>query len=143
MTTTTVDQRSTDPRLHTIGAVCERLREEFPDASISKIRYLEDQGLLRPRRTRGGYRLFSDDDVERLESTIEDGVAVITAEFVSGTDPDDSYDDVAAQVNRVRGDLPDGVVWLPGNSGSSTVRRTLGAGHGAVVTVTVADGGNA
>ena len=40
-------------------------------------------------------------------------------------------------------DLPDGVVWLPGNSGSSTVRRTLGAGHGAVVTVTVADGGNA
>ncbi|MCP3798956.1 NADH-quinone oxidoreductase subunit G [Allokutzneria sp. A3M-2-11 16] len=40
-------------------------------------------------------------------------------------------------------DLPDGVVWLPSNSGSSTVRRTLGAGHGAVVTVTVADGGNA
>ena len=59
MTTTTVDQPSTEPRLHTIGAVCERLREEFPDVSISKIRYLEDQGLLAPRRTRGGYRLFS------------------------------------------------------------------------------------
>ncbi|HEX2302540.1 MAG TPA: MerR family transcriptional regulator [Gaiella sp.] len=54
-------------RLHTIGAVCERLRAEFPDISISKIRYLEDQGLLRPRRTRGGYRLFSEGDVERLE----------------------------------------------------------------------------
>jgi DNA-binding transcriptional MerR regulator len=52
--------------LHTIGAVCERLRDEFPDISISKIRYLEDQGLLAPRRTRGGYRLFSEDDVERL-----------------------------------------------------------------------------
>ena len=70
MTTTAVSKPSTDPRLHTIGAVCERLREEFPDVSISKIRYLEDQGLLRPRRTRGGYRLFSDGDVERLETIL-------------------------------------------------------------------------
>jgi DNA-binding transcriptional MerR regulator len=54
-------------RLLTIGAVCTRLREEFPDISISKIRYLEDQGLLAPKRTRGGYRLFGEDDVERLE----------------------------------------------------------------------------
>ena len=61
---TTTEQKGA--RLHTIGAVCRRLREEFPDISISKIRYLEDQGLLSPRRTRGGYRLFSDDDVERL-----------------------------------------------------------------------------
>ena len=45
---------------------CERLRDEFPDISISKIRYLEDQGLLQPKRTRGGYRLFSESDVERL-----------------------------------------------------------------------------
>lgn len=50
----------------TIGAVCRRVREEFPDISISKIRYLEDQGLLNPRRTQGGYRLFGEDDVERL-----------------------------------------------------------------------------
>ena len=57
-------------RLHTIGAVCERLRSEFPDISISKIRYLEDQGLLRPRRTRGGYRLFSESDVERLATIL-------------------------------------------------------------------------
>jgi DNA-binding transcriptional MerR regulator len=70
MTTTAVSTPSTDPRLHTIGAVCERLREEFPDVSISKIRYLEDQGLLRPRRTRGGYRLFSDGDAERLETIL-------------------------------------------------------------------------
>jgi DNA-binding transcriptional MerR regulator len=54
----------------TIGAVCRRLKEEFPDVSISKIRYLEDQGLLAPRRTRGGYRLFTDDDVERLETIL-------------------------------------------------------------------------
>jgi DNA-binding transcriptional MerR regulator len=61
---TTTEQKGA--RLHTIGAVCRRLREEFPDISISKIRYLEDQGLLSPRRTRGGYRLFSDEDVDRL-----------------------------------------------------------------------------
>jgi len=68
--TTTAQPAGTSPRLHTIGAVCERLREEFPDISISKIRYLEDQGLLAPRRTRGGYRLFSEADVERLETIL-------------------------------------------------------------------------
>ncbi|MGH3023797.1 MAG: transcriptional regulator FtsR [Gaiellaceae bacterium] len=54
----------------TIGAVCSRLKEEFPDISISKIRYLEDQGLLAPRRTQGGYRLFTEDDVERLATIL-------------------------------------------------------------------------
>src|SRR5580698_2506822 len=49
-----------------IGEVVRRLREEFPDISISKIRFLEDEGLLSPQRTRGGYRLFSEDDLERL-----------------------------------------------------------------------------
>jgi DNA-binding transcriptional MerR regulator len=67
MTTTVRRPASPQPRLQTIGAVCDRLRDEFPDISISKIRYLEDQGLLSPRRTPGGYRLFSEEDVERLE----------------------------------------------------------------------------
>jgi DNA-binding transcriptional MerR regulator len=57
-------------RLLTIGTVCTRLQSEFPDISISKIRYLEDQGLLAPRRTQSGYRLFSEDDVERLETIL-------------------------------------------------------------------------
>jgi DNA-binding transcriptional MerR regulator len=57
-------------RLLTIGAVCGLLKDEFPDVSISKIRYLEDQGLLAPKRTQGGYRLFSEDDVERLETIL-------------------------------------------------------------------------
>ena len=63
---TTTAETSSAAHLHTIGAVCESLREEFPDISISKIRYLEDQGLLHPSRTRGGYRLFAEADVERL-----------------------------------------------------------------------------
>jgi len=58
------------PRQLTIGTVCGMLKEEFPDISISKIRYLEDQGLLAPRRTQGGYRMFSEEDVERLETIL-------------------------------------------------------------------------
>jgi DNA-binding transcriptional MerR regulator len=54
----------------TIGAVRRRLKEEFPDISISKIRYLEDQGLLNPRRTQGGYRLYTEQDVERLRTIL-------------------------------------------------------------------------
>jgi DNA-binding transcriptional MerR regulator len=61
---------SRDQRPLTIGAVCRRLKEEFSDISISKIRYLEDQGLLTPRRTRGGYRLFAEEDVERLQTIL-------------------------------------------------------------------------
>ena len=57
-------------RLLTIGTVCRRLQGEFEDISISKIRYLEDQGLLTPRRTRGGYRMYTEDDVERLATIL-------------------------------------------------------------------------
>jgi len=61
---------SREQTLLTIGAVCEQLKGDFPDISISKIRYLEDQGLIAPQRTRGGYRLFGEDDVERLRKIL-------------------------------------------------------------------------
>jgi len=54
----------------TIGAVAKILGREFEDISISKIRYLEDQKLLAPRRTPGGYRLYSQADVERLRAIL-------------------------------------------------------------------------
>jgi DNA-binding transcriptional MerR regulator len=54
----------------TIGAVCKALSQEFPDISISKIRYLEDQKLLAPRRTPGGYRLYAQSDVSRLRTIL-------------------------------------------------------------------------
>ena len=54
----------------TIGAVCKALRQEFPDISISKIRYLEDQKLLNPRRTQGGYRLYTQGDIQRLRTIL-------------------------------------------------------------------------
>ncbi|MDV6014622.1 MerR family transcriptional regulator [Haloechinothrix sp. LS1_15] len=49
-----------------IGAVLAQLRPEFPDVTISKIRFLESEGLVRPARTAAGYRQFSGADVERL-----------------------------------------------------------------------------
>ena len=54
----------------TIGAVCKALHQEFPDISISKIRYLEDQKLLSPRRTPGGYRLYTQNDIQRLRTIL-------------------------------------------------------------------------
>jgi DNA-binding transcriptional MerR regulator len=64
----------TDPAVReksmTIGAVTKALVQEFPDISISKIRYLEDQKLLAPRRTPGGYRLYSPSDVQRLRTIL-------------------------------------------------------------------------
>ena len=54
----------------TIGAVCRILQEEFDDVSISKIRFLEDQNLVTPRRTPGGYRLYGPAEVDRLREVL-------------------------------------------------------------------------
>jgi DNA-binding transcriptional MerR regulator len=68
---TDLDHEGGAPRkAMTIGAVCKALEQEFPDISISKIRYLEDQKLLAPRRTPGGYRLYSAGDVQRLRTIL-------------------------------------------------------------------------
>ncbi|MEV0642908.1 MerR family transcriptional regulator [Streptomyces sp. NPDC050619] len=55
-----------DSGLMSIGAVLNVLRDEFPEVTISKIRFLESEGLIDPQRTPSGYRKFSTDDVERL-----------------------------------------------------------------------------
>ncbi len=49
-----------------IGEVLTLLQEEFPDVTISKIRFLESQGLLDPERTPSGYRKFYENDIDRL-----------------------------------------------------------------------------
>ena len=55
----------------TIGAVCKELKSEFNDVSISKTRYLEEQKLLNPLRTQGGYRLYRREDIERLRTILQ------------------------------------------------------------------------
>src|SRR5689334_23816815 len=49
-----------------IGEVLVTLKTEFPDITISKIRFLEGEGLIDPERTPSGYRKFYDEDVDRL-----------------------------------------------------------------------------
>jgi DNA-binding transcriptional MerR regulator len=57
---------SAEPSHLSIGEVLNILREEFPDVTISKIRFLESQGLIDPERTPSGYRKFYESDVSRL-----------------------------------------------------------------------------
>lgn len=57
---------ATDSGLMSIGTVLNVLRDEFPEVTVSKIRFLEAEGLVEPRRTPSGYRKFSAEDVERL-----------------------------------------------------------------------------
>ena len=67
--------RAPTDRSHlSIGEVLSLLREEFPDVTISKIRFLEAQGLLDPERTPSGYRKFYEADVERLRSWTQSNV---------------------------------------------------------------------
>lgn len=57
---------ATDSELMSIGTVLNVLRDEFPEVTISKIRFLESEGLVEPQRTPSGYRKFSAEHVERL-----------------------------------------------------------------------------
>lgn len=60
-------QRGTNgPQGFTIGEVLNQLKENFEDITISKIRFLESEGLIYPDRTESGYRIFSNDDIDRL-----------------------------------------------------------------------------
>ena len=88
------DSASRPRKALTIGAVCKILQSEFDDISISKIRYLENQKLLTPRRTAGGYRLYSQSDVERLRTILRMQrdeflpLRVIRQELAAGRDID-------------------------------------------------------
>ena len=66
MPTATSAASGSAPDRHTIGEVLGLLRDDFPEVSIPKIRFLEEKGLVKPERTASGYRKFSDGDVERL-----------------------------------------------------------------------------
>lgn len=66
----TGDQVARAEQLLTIGQVVGQLTQEFPDLSITKIRYLEDRGLLAPARTPGRYRKYNSSDVRRLRTIL-------------------------------------------------------------------------
>lgn len=56
----------TEPKYYTISETLAQLQTEFPDLTLSSLRFLEKEGLLQPQRTPGGHRLYSDEDIARL-----------------------------------------------------------------------------
>ncbi len=91
---------------YTIGEVVEKLRPEFPTLSVSKIRYLERRRLLNLRRTRGGYRLFSNQDIELLKYIL--------------TLQDKEYLPLKVIKKRIEGGVP-----VPPREGSGDLSRVL------------------
>lgn len=55
---------------YTIGKVVKKLSAAYPDLTVSKVRFLESEGLISPTRSKSGYRTYSDKDVERLEQVL-------------------------------------------------------------------------
>ena len=114
------------PKSLTIGAVCKAVAQEFPDISISKIRYLEDQKLLTPRRTPGGYRLYTQGDVARLRTILRMQrdeflpLRVIRQELAAGRSPDTALATGAPPARVAR---EGGRTWRP----SVSVRQASGA----------------
>ncbi len=100
----------------TIGEVLNRLKEEFPDITISKIRFLDAEGLIVPDRTPAGYRQFTDADIERLRYVLRAQyhrdlrLATIREELRrldAGEDPLDVVTGAAAVMDAVGGVVPE------------------------------------
>jgi DNA-binding transcriptional MerR regulator len=91
---------------YTIGEVVQRLRQDFPTLSVSKIRYLERRRLINLTRTRGGYRLFSNQDVELLRYilTLQDREYLplkVIKKRIEGGAPVPTGNDSAGELSRV------------------------------------------
>lgn len=61
----------TEEPKYTIGKVVKQLQEKYPDLSVSKVRFLEAEGLITPQRTKSGYRMYSDHDLALLDAILQ------------------------------------------------------------------------
>src|SRR5580698_9156939 len=110
-----------------IGDVLTLLREEFPDVTISKIRFLESQGLVNPERSPSGYRKFFETDVERLRWVLRQQrehflpLKVIRDRLADGDLSEGGAEDQgAAAVTHINGRVPEPAhAGAPGTSGAS------------------------
>ncbi len=68
----TAPAQLSDRQTRSIGEVINGLRPDFPDLTVSKVRFLEAQGLVTPSRSPSGYRMFTDDDVDRLRYVLSE-----------------------------------------------------------------------
>ena len=89
-----------------IGEVLAQLLEEFPDVTISKIRFLESQGLIEPERTESGYRKFTETEVDRLRVILREQKAHYLPLRVIKDRLDDETSDISRELRLVS----DGVI---------------------------------
>jgi len=121
-----------EQELFNISQVCEGLIEEFPKLTVSKIRYLESQGLLDPIRTESGYRKFSTNDLEQLIwilrqqrdyfvplKTLKERLNHIGVDFKSENQSKKSTSKVKDDKNRIVAGISLDVEGLSGASGVS------------------------
>jgi DNA-binding transcriptional MerR regulator len=120
-----------------IGDVLTLLREEFPDVTISKIRFLESQGLVNPERSPSGYRKFFEHDVERLRWVLRQQrehflpLKVIRDRLADG----DLDDDAAAQRPNGKEAQPAHVAAVAGVAASHTQEQPTKADEEAMARI--------
>ncbi len=118
-----------------IGQVLDLLKQEFPDLTISKIRFLESQGLLDPERTPSGYRKFYDTDVERLRFILraqqEQYLPLKVIKGRLGSDDDGGDDDGAAAIVTVMATVESAAVGSAAPLGSGVGSSAGGSGPAA------------
>jgi len=125
---------------HTIGEVLNRLKDEFDDITISKIRFLEAEGLITPDRTESGYRKFTEADIDRLRyvlraqrdrylplKVIKDELARLDAGGDVGSDPGDTSDVDADTAEAAGGGGADAALAGPDVPTTPAVRFTTPA----------------
>ncbi|MEK7410348.1 MAG: MerR family transcriptional regulator, partial [Actinomycetota bacterium] len=113
-----------DKNYFSIGEVLGLLLEEFPDVTISKIRFLESQGLIEPERTASGYRKFSDTEIERLRFILRE--------------QRERYLPLKVIRNRLEGDTSDGAERPYDDSAPRGIRNVSSAGGHPAASKTIA-----
>jgi len=119
-----------------IGEVLTLLKDEFPDVTISKIRFLESQGLLDPERTPSGYRKFYDNDVARLRWILRQQrehflpLKVIKGRLVGDSEGEGGGEEATAGGASVAAAPADPEPLTPPRSGTSLTLQELAASCG-------------
>ena len=110
-----------------IGEVLSLLQDEFPDVTISKIRFLESQGLLDPERTPSGYRKFYDADILRLRWILrQQRENFLPLKVIKGRlSPAEGGEDVEVRVRRVNGRRWREVDVFPNKSGRFSFEQRI------------------
>ena len=130
---TTATAQATPGSHLSIGEVLSLLLEDFPDVTISKIRFLESQGLIQPERTASGYRKFYDDDVELLRCVLREQKDNFLPLKVIKDRLDTGEIDPTNEVQRPRGinNLPDDTSEVPVDGSLGASRHPSSSGSGA------------